>query len=101
MLKRTCLCLLSFIFLARLWLGWHQLHIRSDRIKDQARLSTGSCYTRFSRFCQLRCSTAGAAFLNAGGGCVEDVQHFVLIECPAYQTFQGQVSMFSECPANS
>jgi hypothetical protein len=64
--------------LARLRLGWHQLQIWTDRIKKaRARMP------RNQRLCRL-CSTDGAAFRahRAGGGCVEDVQHFVL-ECPA------------------
>jgi hypothetical protein len=66
--------------LARLRLGWHQLRVRTDRLK-KARVRL----PRSERLCRL-CSTEGAAFYTqrVGVGCVEDVQHF-LLECPAYQ----------------
>jgi hypothetical protein len=71
--------------LARLRLGWHQLRVRTGRLKKaRARLP------RNQRLCLL-CSTDGAAFLaqRVGGCCVEDVKHF-LLECPAYHRLRAR-----------
>ena len=76
---KLCASFVVLQCLARLRLGWHQLQVRSDRIKRAtARLP------RNLRLCRL-CSTEGAAFRaqRVGVGCVEDVRHF-LLECPAY-----------------
>jgi hypothetical protein len=83
--------------LARLRLGWHQLRVRSDRIKKAA-----TRLPRNQRLCRL-CSTDGAAFhmQRVGVGCVEDVQHF-LLECPAYQHLRGKYPyVFGSATADS
>jgi hypothetical protein len=82
---KLCVSFAVLQCLARLRLGWHQLEVRSDRIKRaRARLP------RSQRLCRL-CSTDGAAFhaQRMGMACVEDVQHF-LLDCPAYQHLRAK-----------
>jgi hypothetical protein len=82
---KMCVSFVVLQCLARLRLGWHQLQIRTDRIKTaRARMP------RNQRLCRL-CSTDGAAFRahRIGGGCVEDVRHFWL-EFPAYQHLRAK-----------
>jgi exonuclease III len=84
---KLCASFVVLQCLARLRLGWHQLRVRSDRIKKAtARLP------RDQRLCRL-CSTEGAGFYaqRVGVGCVEDVRHF-LLECPAYQHLRAKYS---------
>ena len=71
--------------LARLRLGWHQLQVRTDRIKRSTER-----LPRHQRLCRL-CSTDGAPFHahHPGVALVEDVQHF-LLECPAYQHLRAK-----------
>jgi hypothetical protein len=84
---KLCVSFAVLQCLARLRLGWHQLRVRTDRLKKaDARLP------RNHRLCRL-CSTDGAPFLAqrvAGGCCVEDVNHFLLAECPAYQHLRAR-----------
>ena len=82
---KLCVSFVVLQCLARLRLGWHQLEVRSDRIRRaRARVP------RNERLCRL-CSTNGAAFQaqRVGGACVEDVQHF-LLDCPAYQHLRAK-----------
>jgi hypothetical protein len=82
---KLCVSFAVLHCLARLRLGWHQLRVRTDRLKKaHARLP------RNQRLCQL-CSIDGAPFLalRVGGCCVEDVKHF-LLECHAYHHLRAR-----------
>jgi hypothetical protein len=82
---KLCVSFAVLQCLARLRLGWHQLRVRTDRLKK-----AGARLPRNHRLCWL-CSTDGAPFLaqRVGGCCVEDVKHF-LLECPAYQHLRAR-----------
>jgi Reverse transcriptase (RNA-dependent DNA polymerase) len=82
---KLCVSFVVLQCLARLRLGWHQLRVRTERLKHgRARLP------RSERLCRL-CSTEGASFhaQRVGASCVEDVQHFML-ECPAYRHLRAK-----------
>ena len=85
---KLCVSFVVLQCLARLRLGWHQLQIRTDRIKKaRARLP------RNERLCRL-CSVHGAAFhaQHARVGCVEDGPT-LSVGMPSIPAFEGKISM--------